>query len=211
MKPEKTTRQRKKRTGIMGGTFNPIHLGHLLLAETAREQYDLDEILFIPSGRSYMKRELEILPGETRLAMTELAISDNPYFKASDLEICRPGNTYTCETLRELRRREPDTEFFFILGADSLFALETWKNPREIFDSCTILAAVREERDREAVKEQADKLEQKFHGKVQLLSCGKIEISSTRIREQLQKGQSVRYQVPDEVIQYIEKNHLYRQ
>lgn len=211
MKPEKTTRQRKKRTGIMGGTFNPIHLGHLLLAETAREQYDLDEILFIPSGRSYMKRELEILPGETRLAMTELAISDNPYFRASDLEICRPGNTYTCETLQELRCREPDTEFFFILGADSLFALETWKNPREIFDSCTILAAVREERDREAVKEQADKLEQKFHGKVQLLSCGKIEISSSRIREQLQKGQSVRYQVPDEVIQYIEKNHLYRQ
>lgn len=204
-----------KKVGIMGGTFNPIHIGHLILAETARTQFKLDEILFIPSGHSYMKQDILIPPGEIRAEMTSLAIEDNPFFALSLMEIERAGNTYTYETLNKLKKANPDTEYFFILGADSLFALKTWKCPQQIFDACTILAAVRgKDSDSSALDElraEMIRLQEKYHGKIELLRCGNMEVSSTQIRKQIQNGESVRYLVPDKVIQYIQGKNLYRE
>ena len=132
--------------GILGGTFNPIHNGHLLLAEQARCFYGLDQVLFIPSGCSYMKRQEEILPGEIRFQMVQLAIADNPYFCVSDMEIVREGNSYTCETITRLHAQYPEDELYYIVGADTLFQMEFWKNPEQIFTQCITAASVRQGR-----------------------------------------------------------------
>lgn len=122
-----------KKIGIMGGTFNPIHIGHLIIAEKAREQFGLDHVLFMPSGMPYMKDCREVLPGKTRTKMTELAIQSNLFFAISTIEVEREGRTYTYETLEYLRTQNPDTEYYFILGADSLWKIEEWKHPERIF------------------------------------------------------------------------------
>ena len=128
----------EKKVGIMGGTFNPIHNGHLLLAESAREAFGLDEILFMPSGNSYMKDAASILDGKTRAHMTELAIEGNPFFRLSRMELERKGPTYTCDTLSQLKRQEGACQYFFIMGADNLFILEKWKDVEYIFQNCVI-------------------------------------------------------------------------
>lgn len=200
---------KKKKTGIMGGTFNPIHIGHLLLAESARDSFGLDEILFIPSGRSYMKREAEVLDRRIRFEMTKLAIEDNPAFSISDIEIKRSGNTYTCDTLSLLKEQQPETEFYFIVGADNLFSIEAWRKPEYIFRTCTVLAAVRDDKDNDKLAEQISCLEEKFGAHIFQITFKEIDISSTDIRMRLAGGQSIRYMVPDKVISYIKKNHLY--
>lgn len=199
-----------KKVGIMGGTFNPIHIGHLILAETARTQFKLDEILFIPSGISYMKQGMNIPAGKIRADMTSLAIEDNPYFALSLMEIERVGNTYTYETLEALKKQNPETDYFFILGADSLFALEKWQSTQKIFDNCTILAAVREEGTKDDIELEAARLSEKYQGKILLLNCGNMDISSTKIRDNVKNGRSIRYMVPEKVIAYIEEHKLYR-
>ena len=200
-----------KKVGIMGGTFNPIHIGHLILAETARTQYSLDEILFIPSGLSYMKQQMDIPAGEVRADMTSLAIEDNPFFALSLMEIERGGNTYTYETLEALKVQNPDNEYYFILGADSLFAIEKWQSTQKIFELCTILVAVRNDGNLGNIQAEAERLSAKYQGNVLLLDCGNMEISSTRIRDNVKNGHSIRYLVPDKVIQYIEEHNLYRE
>lgn len=201
----KTGTEKKKRTGIMGGTFNPIHIGHLLLAESAGDSFGLDEILFIPSGRPYMKREAEVLDRKVRYEMTRLGIEDNPAFSVSDIEVKRKGNTYTCDTLLLLGQQEPETEFYFIVGADSLFSMETWRNPEYIFKNCTILAAIRDDKDSGRLAEQIACLEEKFAANICQITFKEVDISSTDIRMRLAGGQSIRYMVPDKVISYIEK------
>lgn len=198
-----------KKTGIMGGTFNPIHMGHLIVAEKAREQFGLDEVLFLPSGVPYMKNCDEVLPGKSRMEMTGLAIQGNPFFTISAMEIERKGRTYTYETLEELRAQNPDTEYYFILGADSLWAIEEWRNPERIFAACHILAAVRDDRSSEEMEEQAAYLKEKFAADISLLQTGHIEISSSMIRSLCREGKSIRYLVPDAVYDYIRKNRLY--
>ena len=199
----------KKKTGIMGGTFNPIHMGHLLLAENAKEAFGLDEILFVPSGLPYMKNGIEIADKWMRLEMTRLAVSDNTAFDISYAEVEREGNSYTWETLELLRDKEPETEFFFIEGADSLFAMESWKNPEIIFRDCTILAAVRDGKGDDDLREQIDRLEKKYGARIGLIGMKGISFSSTDIRERIRNGRSIRYMVPDKVIEYIKKYRLY--
>lgn len=199
----------KKKTGIMGGTFNPIHIGHLLLAENAKEAFGLDEILFVPSGLPYMKNGIEIADKWMRLEMTRLAVSDNPAFVLSSAEVEREGNSYTWETLELLREKEPETEFFFIEGADSLFAMESWKNPEIIFRDCTILAAVRDGKDDDDLREQIARLEKKYGARIGLIGMKEISFSSTDIRERIRNGRSIRYMVPDKVVEYIKKYRLY--
>lgn len=201
-----------RKVGIMGGTFDPVHLGHLILAETALDAEGLDEVRFIPSGHSYFKdsRQDKVSSGEDRLAMTRLAVADNPAFTVSDIEIERSGNTYTFETLEALRMLEPDTEFYFIAGADSILAMRTWKDPARIFSACTVLAAVRETADSAALQEEIRALERDFDARIRLLPMKNIQISSTDIRESIRNGHSVKYQLPDAVIAYIEKRGLYR-
>ncbi len=195
----------------MGGTFNPIHIGHLLLAENAYSVFGLDEVLFLPSGCSYMKEQSHILPAHIRLEMTRLAIADNPHFKVSSLETDRTGYTYTCETLAQLCEEHPDTDFFFLLGADSLFAIESWKNPELIFRYSTLLAAVRDGCDSLRLEAQAERLRQTFGARIHLIPSGSMEVSSSEIRSHLEEGRSVRYLVPDPVLRFIQENRLYGQ
>lgn len=137
-----------RRIGIMGGTFNPIHNGHLAIAQNAREQFALEKVLFMPSGVPYMKEQGEVLPIEVRCEMTRLAIKGITGFALSKIEAADAAqrkNTYTCDTLQKLKHADPEAAYYFILGADSLYALEDWKSPELIFQSCTVLAAVRTE------------------------------------------------------------------
>lgn len=198
-----------KRVGILGGTFNPIHMGHLVLAESARETFQLDEILFIPSGIPYMKEQEAVLDARERVAMTALAIEDNPCFALSTIETEKNSNSYTFETLAELHRRHPDTGYYFIIGADSLFHLENWKQPEDIFKGCTVIAAVRDNLGMEACRSKADELRQQYQANILLLPHRMIDISSTEIRSCIRDHKSVRYMLPDKVLAYISRKKLY--
>lgn len=194
----------------MGGTFNPVHTGHLLLAEWAGSEAGLDEIWFIPNGVSYMKAAQEVVPAADRLRMTELAAEGNEHFRCLDLEVKRGGYTYSYETLEELSGACPGDEFYFILGADCLFTLENWKCPGRIFACCKLIAAVRDDVSMEELKEKKAELERRFGGEILLLPFVRLSISSTEIRERLRQGKSVRYMTPDRVLAYIEEKGLYR-
>ena len=199
-----------KKVGIMGGTFNPIHQGHLLLAEEARCFCQLDKILFMPSGYSYMKNEKEIAENQIRLDMTRLAIEDNDYFELSTLEMERKGATYTYETLSVLQSMHPENEYYFILGADNLFSIEKWKHPEVIFRNCKLVAAIRGEKDTNAIHKKAEELSLQYDANIILLPARCVDISSTEIRQRLCDGRSIRYLVPEKVYSYIHDNRLYQ-
>lgn len=198
-----------KKVGILGGTFNPVHMAHLIIAETAREEAGLDDILFIPSGCSYLKDTSKILPARDRINMTGLAIGDNPHFALSTIETDREGNSYTCDTLLELKKRYPEQEYYLILGADNLFTMEEWKDPEVIFRNAKILAAVRGDRKRSDMEGKTAQLKEKYGADISLLGVRHVDLSSSMIREKVAEGRSIRYMVPDKVREYIIKNHLY--
>lgn len=198
-----------KRIGLMGGTFNPIHIGHLLLAEWARESEELDEIWFIPTGCSYMKSGTDVLPARERFKMTCLGIAGTPYMKALDLEVERDGYTYTFETLEELRAEYPAYHFYFIFGADCLFSIERWKYPERIFANSSIIAAIRGDTAMEAMEEKKQELQDRYHANIKLLPFLQMNISSTMIRERVSRHQSIHLLVPDAVISYIEEKGFY--
>lgn len=198
-----------RKVGIMGGTFNPIHIGHLTLAEWARETAALDEVWFIPTGISYSKSQGDILPGEDRFHMTELAVEGNPYFRCLDIEIRRPGYTYSYETLEQLKGEYPETAFYFILGSDCLDSLAGWKCAERIFKACTILAAVRGEADFSSVEQKKTELEKQFSGNIMLIPFPGLCVSSTELRSRIHQGKSVRYLIPDKVLAYIEEKRFY--
>ncbi len=199
----------RKRMGILGGTFNPIHIGHLRMAECAREALDLDTVLIMPTGNSYMKNAKNILSGEIRLKMVELSTDSNPWFKPSDLEIKRNGHTYTFETLEQLHSIYPNTEFYFIVGADCLFSIERWYKPERIFEQCTLLAANRNDVSVQEIFDKCDDLRNRFHAKIQLFDMPQMDISSSMIRNLKREGKSIRYYVAESVLDYINTNHLY--
>lgn len=200
----------KRKTGIMGGTFNPIHNGHLLLARQAKEYCNLDEVLFIPSGNSYMKDANEILDGRTRIAMTALAIEGNPHFSLSTMEVDRPGATYTCDTLCELKKLHNDTLYYLIIGADTFFSIAHWKNYKEILTGCILTVAPRGEKSRFEIEEKASEFINRHHAQIILLPEEKWDISSTEIRKRLAHGQSVTNLIPDKVLSYIRIHQLYQ-
>lgn len=199
-----------KKIGILGGTFNPIHVGHLLMAEYAKEVADLDVVMVMPSGISYLKANTNVLPGKQRLEMVELSIENNPNLISSDIEINREGNTYTYETLQQLKGLYPNAEFYFIVGADSLFSIERWVKPELIFQNCTLLAAGRNNAAKEELVSKKLELEYKFAAKILLMDFPEIDISSTKIRENVRAGRSIRYMVHEEVRKYIQDNGLYK-
>ena len=198
-----------KKIGILGGTFNPIHVGHLLLGEIARCEENLDEVWFMPSGISYLKKDISIPDAEIRLEMVKRAVDNNPHFKASNLETFREGNTYTSDTLDLLKEKYPSDIFYFIMGADSLMHIENWYNPQNIFDKCILLAAVRDDVDIVKLEEQKDYLISKFQAKIKIIPYPHMDISSTDIRSRIKQKKSIRYMVSDSVLDYITKNHLY--
>lgn len=197
--------------GIMGGTFDPVHIGHLLLGEYAHEQFTLDEIWFLPNGNPPHK-EINFRKDALyqRIEMLRLAIEGVPYFKLSLHEADDSKHSYTYQTLKELKELYPENEYYFILGADSLFSLESWKNYREIFSSCTILAAMRDDKLREDVVSQIRYLIQKYGADIRLLKAPKFEISSTDIRERIENHKSIKYLVPDSVEAFIQEHDLYQ-
>ena len=197
------------RIGILGGTFNPIHNGHLKLAEAARKAEQLDKILIMPSGHSYLKSHMQVLDGQKRYEMVKLAVSDIPYLSASDMEIMRAGNTYTYETLALLKKQYPDDIFYFIMGADNLFSIENWVKPEEIFANCIILVAVRNHMDDDCLKAKAEELKARFLADIRLLPFDAVAISSTQIRNCVLNGEPIDTLVPKKVASYIRKQHLY--
>lgn len=200
------------RIGIMGGTFNPIHTGHLLLAEHAMETAGLDEVWIVPTGCSYLKRKegIDILPGTERYGMVKRAIADNDRFRCLDMEIRRPGDSYSYETMEQLNREYPENQFFFICGADCLYTIEYWKCVDRLFTACGILAAVRGDADIESMQKKITELEERFGAQIRLLPFRRIEISSSEIRQRRREGLSVRYLVPEAVRKYMEEKGLYR-
>ncbi len=199
-----------KKVGIIGGTFNPIHLGHLILAEHALCEFDLDEILFIPTGISHFKDPKIVLDKKKRIAMTGGAIGDNPKFALSTIETDRPGNSYTYETLEELKKANPTTNYYLIVGADSLFQMEEWKNPEIIMNLATILVAARKGQSLKELNSKAEELMEKYSSKIHVLQTPYIDISSTEIRERIKNGKSVRYMITDDTLAYIERFNLYK-
>ncbi len=201
--------EKNMKIGIMGGTFNPIHTGHLLLAEYAREACGLDKVLFIPTGNSYMKDSREILSGEIRLKMVELAIEGTNGFESSDIEILRQGNTYTYETLTELRKIYPEATLYFLTGADSFLSIHKWRNPDIILQNAVLVVVTRDEASQEILEEQQKYLQEKFGGEIEIVDFPTIDISSSDIRKRISDGKSIRFQVPENVRNYIEVNGLY--
>lgn len=189
--------------GIMGGTFDPIHIGHMLAAEAARDGYALDQIWFMPSHIPPHKQAAGAT-GEQRLEMTREAVSCNSAFEVLDLEIRRGGVSYTIDTIRVLQELHPDKEFYFIIGADMVNYLAAWEQIEELASRVTFIGL-----RRPGFELALESLPSFLHGKVLLADMPVVDISSTDIRERLAAGHSVRYMIPESVYEYIRKGRMY--
>lgn len=198
-----------KKVGILGGTFNPVHIGHLILAETAYETFGLDYVLLMPNGNPPHKEINTEDGGIHRMNMLRLAVEDNPHLQLSSFELDKKGVMYTYRTLELLKEQHPDTEYYFILGADSLFDLKKWQKPDSICKNATLLAAVRDELGKERVKQQIALLEQEFQAEIYLMDTPNLSFSSHNIRERIKNGKTVTYYIPKAVEEYIHDNNLY--
>lgn len=202
--------EKRKKIGIMGGTFDPIHVGHLILGEKAYEQLHLDKVWFMPSGNPPHKQNREgCASDEQRVEMVKRAISGNPHFELSLIEMNEEGYTYTYRTLETLKEQNPDTDYYFIIGADSLYNFATWKEPARICAACTIVAASRNHIPVRSLDQQMTYLSQQYQGCFIRLDTMNIDVSSRHLRQWLKEGRSLRYYVPDDVISYIRENHIY--
>ena len=198
-----------RRRGILGGTFNPIHIGHLLAAEEAATALGLDEVLFMPAGDPWMRAGERLASKEDRWNMAVLATQTNPRFAPSRLEIDRDGPTYTVDTLAELQAQQP-AAYWFILGIDALLGLPRWREPVRLLDLCRIAAVARPGYD---ARGALDALSRELPGaekRVDIVEGLEIGVSATDIRQRVQDGRSIRYRVPDAVERYIIDRGLYK-
>jgi nicotinate-nucleotide adenylyltransferase len=195
------------RLGVMGGTFDPIHYGHLETAEEALHQFDLDGVLFVPTGRPWMKEHEVVSPAEDRYLMTVIATASNPLFSVSRLEVDRDGPTYTVDTLRGLKQELGEgVDLFFITGADAVLEILQWKDPSELFGLARFIAATRPGYDMAPLEDVAPT----DHPPIDVMHIPALAISSTDIRARVAKGEPIRYLVPEGVKSYVEKAGLYR-
>ena len=199
-----------RRIGIMGGTFDPIHFGHLLAAQEALVRLSLEQVIFVPTGNSYQKTYRHVTPAEERYMMTFLATLDNSNFSVSRVEIDREEPSHTIDTLREMRYwyTGQNVEFYFITGIDALMTMHTWAEYENIPDLCTIVAANRPGYDYEHYN--LENLSEKVRSRVLRLEIPLLSISSTEIRHRVAAGENLRYLLPHSVEQYIYKRGLYR-
>ncbi len=198
--------------GILGGTFNPVHNGHLIVAEAVREQVRLDRVLFIPAGTPPHKSIKEVAPADHRYAMVKCAIESNACFEASHIEIDRAGYTYSIDTLASLKAIYTEkTEFYFIIGADVVPELVTWKDSDRVLEMCRFIAVLRPGNGKEAFKLHIDELTSRKQAKIITVEAPLIDISSTTIRERVMDGKSIKYLVPECVEKYILDNELYKE
>ncbi len=197
--------------GIMGGTFDPIHYGHLVTAEAARDKFNLDRVIFVPSGNPPHKRHKAISTGNDRMNMTMLATANNPYFEVSDIELDREGYTYTIDTLKEfIVRYGVDSRFYFITGADAVMEILTWKDVSFILKLCRIVSAYRPGSDMHKFKNMVDELERVHRSNIHMIEVPALAISSTEIRKRVRDGITIKYLLPEKVEEYILDRGMYR-
>lgn len=196
--------------GILGGTFNPIHNGHLIMAEEIRETFKLDKILFIPSGTPPHKSGDEVIDKEHRVNMVLEAIKDNKFFEKSRIEVERKGYTYTIDTLKELKAsQKEDVLLYYIIGADVLYDLLNWKDYQLVLKECKFIAALRPGNESDKFERHVKYLKTNFEAKISKGYIPLIDISSTEIRKRVKEGRTIKYLVPESVENYIKKNKLY--
>ena len=195
--------------GVLGGTFDPVHNGHLILADVAEEKLNLNEMLFIPAGQPWLKTERIITPAQHRLHMLRLALDDRPHFRISEMEIERPGPTYTIDTISALKSGlNAGDELCFILGQDSLMQIPQWYRAKELVQLCYLAAAPRpgvKKPDLKALEAEIPGIKQR----IMLMKEPKVDINATDIRERVARGLSVRHLVPEPVNRYIKEQKLY--
>ncbi len=195
--------------GVLGGTFDPVHNGHLVVAEEVKTRLNLVEIIFVPAGQPWLKAERPISPAEHRLQMLRLALADKSYFKLSTIEIERTGPSYTVDTITELRGQlGSEDELFFILGWDSLAELPQWREPSRLIKVCYLVAVPRPGYPRPKLK-TLDVIIRGLSQRVMLMKKPEIDISASAIRERVARGLSVRHLVPEPVNRYIKEHKLY--
>lgn len=192
---------RRRRLGVMGGTFDPIHHGHLVAASEVAAVFELDEVVFVPTGQPWQKSDEQVSAAEQRYLMTVIATASNPRFTVSRVDVDRPGPTYTIDTLRDLARQNDDTDLFFITGADALAQILSWKDVEELFALAHFVAVTRPGHELTDRGVPADR--------ISLLEIPALAISSTVCRERARVAQPVWYLVPDGVVQFIAKYGLY--
>ena len=197
--------QRPRRFGVMGGTFDPIHHGHLVAASEVQAWFDLDEVIFVPTGQPWQKSDREVSPAEDRYLMTVIATASNPRFTVSRVDVDRGGPTYTIDTLRDLHQTRPNSEFFFITGADALAQILTWHDAEQVFELAHFVGCTRP-----GTPIDAATLADLPSDRVTILEVPALAISSTECRARAHKGEPVWYLVPDGVVQYIAKRRLYQ-
>lgn len=193
----------KRKIGILGGTFDPVHLGHLVLAEQVLEKLRLDRVIFIPSASPPHKTERRLSSARDRFRMTALALEGNPKFSISDMELKREGLSYTVDTLKTLRKAYRNSEIYFLAGSDMLEEIHTWRDPEQVYKLAKMIIAIRPGFD-------GFDCDNHFAKKSIIVPITGMDISSSRIREMVGKGESIRYLVPLKVEEYIEKKKLYR-
>jgi nicotinate-nucleotide adenylyltransferase len=202
-----------RRIGVLGGTFDPVHYGHLVIAEEVYTTLDLDEMVFVPTGQPPHKTDEVITPAEHRLAMLELAIASNPHFTISRVDVDRPGPSYTVDTLRLLHEQwGEETAIYFVIGGDSLEYFLTWRDAAGILEQLTHLVAVRRPGYTES-EEYYDRLEARLPGikqRLLVVEAPQFEISATGLRLRVAEGRPIKYQTPESVEQYIKDFGLYR-
>jgi nicotinate-nucleotide adenylyltransferase len=196
---------RRRRVGVMGGTFDPIHHGHLVAASEVQAWFELDEVVFVPTGEPWQKTGRRISDREDRYLMTVVATASNPRFTVSRVDIDRPGMTYTIDTLRDLRKRLGDVDLYFITGADALAQILTWRDHDELFELAQFVGCTRPGHQIDDVT-----LRDLPRERVTLVEIPALAISSTNCRERVAQDEPVWYLVPDGVVQYIAKHQLYR-
>ena len=193
-----------RRVGVMGGTFDPIHHGHLVAASEVQAWFVLDEVVFVPTGAPWQKADREVAPAEDRYLMTVIATAANPRFRVSRVDIDRAGPTYTIDTLRDLGEQHPDADLYFITGADALANIFTWRDVDELFALANFVGCTRP-----GYSMDSGMLHNLPHDRVTLVEIPALAISSSDCRERKQRGEPVWYLVPDGVVQYIAKHDLY--
>ncbi|WP_408896074.1 nicotinate-nucleotide adenylyltransferase [Nocardioides sp. R1-1] len=199
-----TDAPRRTRLGVMGGTFDPIHHGHLVAASEVQGWFDLDEVVFVPTGQPWQKADRQVAPAEHRYLMTVIATAANPRFTVSRVDIDRGGPTYTTDTLRDLRAQRPDADLYFITGADALTDIFSWRDVDELFELAHFVGCTRPGSEMDPAT-----LARIPHDRVTMVEIPALSISSTDCRERQRAGQPVWYLVPDGVVQYITKHGLY--
>lgn len=201
----------KSKYAIMGGTFDPIHIGHLFAAEEVRVKLGCQKVIFIPSGNPPHKKEQVLTDSSHRYAMTLLATASNPNFEVSDIEIKRNGYTYTLDTVKKLKGYYGlDVELLFITGADALLEIETWYKVEELLKLCSFVAVTRPGYDKSKLEQKLAHLQSKYNSSLYIVDVPGLSISSTDLRSRVLQGTSIKYLVPENIENYIREHNLYR-